>query len=544
MISKPSLAMSGALSLSPSGETPRGSLPARRSPKSPKKPNSGVSRPDDVTSLASMTMKRKGTASEIARPGGNDVPDAGENLVVAKVKSLTTPSGETGISKKEEALEQIMCAEAYAGFERMARHQLNRNTANRTAVDPTKAGVDMDALAHLYLDGSDVAEPDSDSDDEMTMKYNFTQWNAGAGEDLLNCNTTYGLNMGFGFTIPSELQVPQDRVFSSRCGTYTLMGIINSHGVQDAGWELANFIAKELPSAFFKSPWLTQEDDPVTALSHAFDRTHRKASKAVDCRLTGSCCTVLLLGEEEVFIAHVGNCRAVLAVPDPNMNAQKYHFIPVPLTVDHKLSVRAEFDRVLEYGGEIRRCVNDNVHRLFFKDGYVPGLTLTRGIGHRMAHPIGVSHIPSIQVLQRSEMHKDAFIVLGSGGIWNAMSERGVVNWVGQHFADPREAAESLGNECKRRWEDPSSRLKAFVQEAAGESFSSMIVYPGLDQSAARGLENGGPATHAPRQFQLGPHGTKVARREWKDVSKANWKQDLACIMNGSRPAREKDNID
>jgi hypothetical protein len=249
------------------------------------------------------------------------------------------------------------------------------------------------------------------------------------------------------------------------------------------------------------------------------------------------------MDDVSVYIAHVGNCRAVLALPDPNVNAQKYHFIAVPLTVDHKLSVRAEFDRILEYGGEVRRCVNDNVHRLFFKDDFIPGLTLTRGIGHRMAHPIGVSHIPAIQVLQRDELHKDAFIILGSGGVWNAMSERGVVNWIGAHFANPCEAAESLGLECNRRWDDPNSRLKDFVQGNAGESFGSLILYPALDASGelVPGLENGGPLTQPPRQFQLGPHSTEVARRPWKDVRKINWKNNLACVTSSSSPTRKRD---
>jgi len=454
--------------------------------------------------------------------------------------SLTTPCGETCISKKEEALEHIMCAEAYAGFERMARHQLNMAAANRTSVDP-KSVVDMSALEELHLDSSDIAEPDSDSDDDMISKHEFRRYSAGVSDtDWYLHSQTWGLRLGHGFTWPADRQLAQDRMFYSHCGGYTLMGIINSHGAGDVGPELARFIAEELPTSFFKSPWLTMENDPATALSHAFDRTHRKAIKTVDCRLTGSCVTVVLIDATSVFIAHSGDCRAVLAVPDASMNAQTYHFIPVPLTEDHKLSVRGEFDRVQEYGGEVRRCVNDNVHRLFFKDDYVPGLTLTRGIGHRMAHPIGVTHIPAIQHLQRHELHKDSFIVLGSGGVWHAMSERGVVNWIGNHFPDPCKAAESLGAECKRRWEDPSSRLKAFVHPAADESFSSMILYPALDAAAGLGGPNNmGGSSQQPRQFQLGPHDVTVARRQWKDVKKRDWKGDLADVMNPRGPGRQ-----
>merc|ERR1719482_2335190 len=99
-------------------------------------------------------------------PGAEQVDSPSESRPMTKANFLTTPCGETCISKKEEALEQIMCAEAFAGFERMARHHLNTASANRTAIDPEKVDLDIDQLTQAYL-GSAVAEPDSDSDQEM-----------------------------------------------------------------------------------------------------------------------------------------------------------------------------------------------------------------------------------------------------------------------------------------------------------------------------------------------------------------------------------------
>jgi serine/threonine protein phosphatase PrpC len=502
--------------------------------------SASLARPDDdgtssltLGKITSKWSKEKDikTSAEVARPE-NDQLD--KDL---RIKNAKLACGETSISKKEEVLEQIMCAEAHATFERTARHQLNREFAMRATINPDAMGIDMNALSQFYLDDRDITEPDSDSDDDMIVRCEFVQYDAGSGEEHPS-SPTLGLRYGFGFPQPhprhrQSRYVPQDRIFVSYCGKYKLMGIINCHGSQEVGPELAQFIAKEMPKSFFKSPWLTQENDPATALSHAFDRTHRKAIKQVDCRLTGACCTVVLLDDTSVYIANVGDCKAVLAVPDPNVNAEKYHFVPVALTVDHKLSVRAEFDRILEYGGEVRRCINDNVHRLFFKDDSIPGLVLTRGIGHRMAHPVGISHIPAIQVLQRSELNKDSFIVLGSGGIWNAMSERAIVNWIGAHFADPGEAARSVGLECQRRWEDPSKRLKAFVAQDAGDSFSSLLLYPSLESSGAdiANLGETGAVNQPPRQFQLGPHQSPVAKREWKDVRQMNWKHNLARIL-------------
>jgi serine/threonine protein phosphatase PrpC len=500
---------------------------------------------------SSGTPKAATTNVAAERPPKGQTTTAVANLD-AKSKLLQTPGGETSITKKEEALEAIMCAEALAGFERMARYQLDRRTATRTTMDPDKLDVDLEKLTELYLDRSDIEDPDSESDSEMIDKFDLQYFSAGPDDNsgLESKARSIGIwnRLGFGFC---QSNLPQDRIFIARCANYTLMGLVNGHGSRGVSEKLVRFISEEFSRSFFKSAWLTQENDGVTALSHAFDRTHRRALKELDCRLTGACTTALLLDEERVYVAHVGNCRAVLAVPDPNINAQKYHYIPVPLTEDHRLAAKSEFERVSECGGEIRRLVNDNVHRLFFKEDSIPGLTLTRGIGHRMGHRIGIIHIPSISVLERKDFHKDSFIILGSGGIWHAMSERGVVNWIGTHFASPFEAAKSIAEEAKLRWSDRKTRLQAYVHRGAPESFGALIVHPSLEET---GVASESLAVDERRQFTLGPHReanikiwpdlrdksekatmprTLKKPRDWKEVRQTNWKEDLATIMSG-----------
>merc|ERR1719487_1141295 len=156
---KPALQNAGAAAVGGAASSPVAS--PRASMTSPKsRLSANISRPDDVNSLAKMTSKwsKNGeikAAAEVARPKLGDDEDGDDDLgVQLKSKVFTTPSGETCISKKEEALEQIMCAEAFATFERTARHQLNYATANRTTVDPDKIGLDIDVLSQFYLDGS------------------------------------------------------------------------------------------------------------------------------------------------------------------------------------------------------------------------------------------------------------------------------------------------------------------------------------------------------------------------------------------------------
>lgn len=510
--------------------------------------SANIARPDDV-SLASMTQKRKKQlvkeGDQIVR-GNKDVGGlAGETAdskkadFDAKSRLLRTPTGETSIAGKEEALEEIMCAEAYAGFERMARHQLNKAQSTRNGIDPDRIpGMDVDEMSSYYITNNEPEAPLSDSDDELVGMARFEDFNFAVCDDYHRDHPSWGLQFGFGFgDAPDKKFLPQDRVFFAHCAHLTIMGVAAGHGSNKISFELAKFIANELPRAIIKSPWLTQESDPVNSLVHAFDRVHRKALRELDCRLTGASVTALLIDTDHVWVAHVGDCRAVLGTPDASENSETYHFTSVPITEDHKLSVKAEFNRILDSGGEVRRLVNDNTHRLFFKEDYLPGLTVTRSIGHRMAHVCGVDHYPTVNCLSRASLHKDAFILVASGGVWHTMSERGIVNWVGKFFHSSHEAAESLSQEASRRWEEPETRAKACLRSDERDCFASLVFYPTQEtvgqRSRALPLEDKSPLS--PRRFLMAPHGEPVARRSWKDAKVVNWKEELRKTLSGDR---------
>ncbi|CAE8614424.1 unnamed protein product, partial [Polarella glacialis] len=97
--------------------------------------------------------------------------------------------------------------------------------------------------------------------------------------------------------------------------------------------------------------------------------------------------------------------------------------------------------------------MHDNICRLFVQDAPVPGLALTRGIGFRLAHTVGVIHKPSVCVMRRSDMADGTFILLGSSGVWTNLAEKTAVNWVCRSFADCQAAAMSLSTEALNRWE-------------------------------------------------------------------------------------------
>lgn len=208
-----------------------------------------------------------------------------------------------------------------------------------------------------------------------------------------------------------------------------------------------------------------------------------------------------------------------MGLPDTRSNAQSYHFNAVAVTEDHTLAHRDEFDRIVDWGGDVRRLVNDNTYRMFLKDRDVPGLTLTRAIGDRVAHSIGVDHMPSFSVLARAEIPPGAFLLLGTGGIWATMSERAAVNYVSRYFDDPDEAASGLVAEAERRWRCPSSRARKTLGHDEPDAFTALLLYADRGQdpgTGTRALESSGTMTA--RSFAIGAHHQPDFKKPWHEV--------------------------
>lgn len=496
-----------------------------------------IARPDSM-SLAKLTSKRttqfkellEDDVEQLSETFGNNSnnKDADREAIALRGSMLTQTATEmSSIDKKEDALEQIMCAEAFAGFQQMNRHQLNHRQMSRSCVDVSRhIGFDEDR-AWEVLDGSDMAEELSDSDDEFTTMEALEVHTMGPDDKRPVPCRAVKIGHAFAPTPATEI-FDLERMFVAYCGCYTLLGVANAHGIPEHAHELVRFVIEEMPKSVFRSPRLAT-GDVVGAMGAAFRRVHRKSIEQVDCRFTGCACTIMMIAQDHVWIGHVGDCRAVLGVPETAGNAEDFHFYPVNLTPAHHLSDMCEFDRIIAEGGEVRRLVGDNVHRMFLKDESVPGLLLTRAIGDRVAHMVGLSHVPTLGYINKADLPENCFILLGSGGLWATMSERGVVNYVSKYFQDPNEAARSVSREGLRRWEDPSTRARTCIADGEPDCFGCLIVFP--NQSGdARGLDN-----KLPRPFSIGAHQQdrissplnassprSGLRRTWRDMKAVN----------------------
>nr|GMD81098.1 probable protein phosphatase 2C 51 [Ipomoea batatas] len=123
-------------------------------------------------------------------------------------------------------------------------------------------------------------------------------------------------------------------------------------------------------------------------------------SKGAAVATMGSTAVVAMVGAEEVVVANCGDSRAVLSRGG----------VALPLSNDHKPDREDELDRIESSGGKV---LNWNGHRV------LGVLATSRSIGDQYLKPYVIAE-PEVTVSKRVET--DEFLILGSDGLWDVMS--------------------------------------------------------------------------------------------------------------------------
>jgi len=137
--------------------------------------------------------------------------------------------------------------------------------------------------------------------------------------------------------------------------------------------------------------------------------------KGFQCNFSGTTATIVIIKANEVVTASVGDSKAALFSLNGNkMNIKK-------LSKAHNLLNKSERKRVIIAGAELRKSLDDPTERVYIKDRKGPGITVTRSIGDLVGKYCGIEYIPEIT---RSPYTKGDFIVLGTDGLWEYMSDK------------------------------------------------------------------------------------------------------------------------
>lgn len=204
-----------------------------------------------------------------------------------------------------------------------------------------------------------------------------------------------------------------------------------------------DFVSKYLKTHFLHvlSSYIYQyQKDVIRALIQTFNHIAELLEKDERSLYMGSTALILIKNSQKIWLANVGDCRAVLKYFSSNS------YRSTQLTSDHKPNNSYEMQRIRDLSGFVTKDA--------FGTWRVGGsLAVSRSFGDRYLHP-WVTWRPEIHVY---DVHEDMrAIILASDGIWDTLSNADVVT-ISEHvinaglFYDQNNVLENVTREIARQ---------------------------------------------------------------------------------------------
>lgn len=242
-------------------------------------------------------------------------------------------------------------------------------------------------------------------------------------------------------------------------------GVFDGHG--QFGTQCSNFVKDRLVEILASDPTLV--DDPVKAYNSAFFTTNCELSSSeIDDSMSGTTAITVLVIGDKLYVANVGDSRAVIAVKDGN------RIVAENLSNDQTPFRKDEYERVKLCGARVlsvdqveglkdpdiqnwgdEESQGGDPPRLWVQNGMYPGTAFTRSVGDSTAEKIGVIADPEVQTLQLTPNH--LFFIIASDGVFEFLTSQAVVDMAAR-FSDPRDACSVITGESYKLWLDHENR--------------------------------------------------------------------------------------
>ncbi|XP_064641995.1 integrin-linked kinase-associated serine/threonine phosphatase 2C-like [Lineus longissimus] len=201
------------------------------------------------------------------------------------------------------------------------------------------------------------------------------------------------------------------------------------------------------------------EKDVKKILTESYRKTDedflKEATKQKPAWKDGSTATTMLVVNNNVYLANIGDSKAILC----RENEAKQ--VALTLTKDHNAEVYEERMRIQKAGGVVR-------------DGRVMGvLEVSRSIGDGQFKKQGVTCLPDIKRCQLTE--KDKYLVIACDGLWKTMTPDEVMKIV-QEVKDTSQQTECRSSE-DGFWDAVCNRLaNESVRRLSGDNVTVIII--------------------------------------------------------------------
>ncbi|XP_057792163.1 probable protein phosphatase 2C 34 [Salvia miltiorrhiza] len=230
-------------------------------------------------------------------------------------------------------------------------------------------------------------------------------------------------------------------------------GIFDGHGPW--GHFVAKKVRDSMPCALLRN-WqhaLLEASDKKQKLHHIWNHSYLNTCAAIDQELrhhrtvdsfySGTTALTIVRQGDAIFIANVGDCRAVLGT-----SSQSGNLVAEQLTIDMKPNLPQEAARISECNGRVYSLQDEaGVPRLWLPDEESPGLAMSRAFGDYCAKDFGLTSVPHLT--HRDITSNDHFVVIATDGVWDVISNEEAVEIVAA--ADEREKCGKRLVECAAR---------------------------------------------------------------------------------------------
>jgi serine/threonine protein phosphatase PrpC len=234
-------------------------------------------------------------------------------------------------------------------------------------------------------------------------------------------------------------------------------GMLNPHGL--SGKEISSvlvvFIQNYIAENTKKLSKLEKAEDIELFMKTMIGKANTDLlNNGIDLNFSGTSLTCLLIVKSVVYIAWLGNARAVLF-----REITEDKKFAIELTVDHVPENREERYRIFENGGIVQRVniKGKDQGPLRIWEGRIengPGLHITRSLGDTKSTKLGVISEPEVQHFKLSS--NDKFIVLGTENIWSIIHSTQMAYYVRKLQQKKREHsnefAKILVKKLKKLW--------------------------------------------------------------------------------------------
>ncbi|KAK6119059.1 hypothetical protein DH2020_047196 [Rehmannia glutinosa] len=175
--------------------------------------------------------------------------------------------------------------------------------------------------------------------------------------------------------------------------------------------------------------------------------------RGIEAFHSGTTALTIVRQGELIFIANVGDSRAVLATSSDNGNLDA-----VQLTVDFKPNLphfvdkmcTEEAERIIQCNGRVYSLHDEpGIHRVWLPNEESPGLAMSRAFGDYCVKDFGLISVP--EVTHRHITSQDQFVVLATDGVWDVISNQEAVRIVSS-TPDRAKSAKRLVECAARAW--------------------------------------------------------------------------------------------